>query len=203
MNAYISSARSSNSPTVPRVTLGPGAPDGMADFLAHAGIEIVPLVQRHRAQIYVDFCGAKPSGIDVISVELQSRNGGISRPSADLVTDNWMAAAGLVISAALRLKPVLLTANSDTVTAIKAAIGVATTQVPVVISGEIGTGKYNIARLIHHASRSPSPLLTVNCAAFDTIDLRGFCNGPGQGGLPQDSFWTKSANSVTWRRLNC
>ncbi|MBV8454639.1 MAG: sigma 54-interacting transcriptional regulator [Deltaproteobacteria bacterium] len=170
-----------NSDAVPRVTLGPGAPAGMADFIAHAGIELVPFVHRQRAQIYVDFCGARPTAIEIISIELQGEAGASSRPAADLVTNSWPAAACLVISTALGLKPVLLSADDEMLMAIKSAVGVATTHVPVVISGEIGSGKYNIARLIHHASRCGTPLLAVNCAAFDNVDLATVSNGRGQG----------------------
>ena len=167
--------------TVPRVTLGPGAPNGMADFIAHAGIEIVPLVHRQHAQIYVDFCGARPSAAEIINIELRSGVGSGSHLAADLVTECWPAAACLVISTALRLKPVLLTIDSTMLAAIKSAIGVAATHVPVVISGEIGTGKYNIARLIHRASRCDTPLLTVNCAAFDDVDFAPISNRQQQG----------------------
>jgi DNA-binding NtrC family response regulator len=160
-----------NGNTVPRVTLGPGAPDGMAEFIAHAGIEIVPLVHRQHAQIYVDFCGARPSAIEVINIDLHGGAGASSHPAADLATESWQAAACLVISTALRLKPALLTADRAMITAIKTAISVATTHVPVVINGEIGSGKYNLARLIHHVSRCATPLLTVSCAAFDKVDL--------------------------------
>ncbi len=160
-----------NGGAVPRVTLGPGVPDGMADFIAHAGIEIIPLIHRQHAQIYVDFCGARPSATEVINIDLHNRAGAGSRAEADLVTDSWPAAACLVISAALRLKPALLTADDAMLTAIRTAISVATTHVPVVINGEIGSGKYNIARLIHHANRCATPLLTVNCMAFDNVDL--------------------------------
>jgi DNA-binding NtrC family response regulator len=139
----------------------------------------VYLVHRQHAQIYVDFCGARPSAMEIVSIELDGGGAG-SRPAADLVTESWPAAACLVISTALRLKPVLLTADDGMITAIKAAIGVATTHVPVVINGEIGSGKYNIARLIHHASRCATPLLTVNCAAFENVDLNVVSNGPVQ-----------------------
>jgi DNA-binding NtrC family response regulator len=158
---------------VARVTLGPGAPDGMADFISHAGIEIIPLAHRQHAQLYVDFCGARPSATEVINIVLHNGVGNVSHSTADLVTESWPAAACLVISTALRLKPALLTADATMIAAIKTAISVATTHVPVVINGEIGSGKYNIARLIHHVSHSVIPLLTVNCAGFDIVDPAG------------------------------
>jgi transcriptional regulator of acetoin/glycerol metabolism len=154
----------------PRVVLGPGAPAEMADFLARAGVEVVALMQRHRASLYVDFVGAHPSGIEVLSIELQGRGTNASRPAADLVTESWPAAACLVISTALKLKPPLLTADPETLSVIKSAIGVAATQVPVVLCGEVGSGKYNLARLIHHASHCAGPLHSLNCASFDGLD---------------------------------
>jgi Sigma-54 interaction domain/Bacterial regulatory protein, Fis family len=166
--------------TVPRVTLGPGAPEGLADFLASAGIEIVPLVRRHHARIYVDFCGARPSGIEIISIQLQATRGPTFLSTADLVTDSWPPVASLVLSVALGLKPVVLTGDGQMITSIKSAIGVAATNVPVVICGETGSGKFNIARLIHHASRCAIPLLSVNCAAFENFELPPVSNAGGQ-----------------------
>ena len=37
--------------------------------------------------------------------------------------------------------------------------------------GEIGVGKYNLARLLHGASHSCGPLLTINCASLENIDI--------------------------------
>jgi transcriptional regulator of acetoin/glycerol metabolism len=154
----------------PRVVLGPGAPAEMADFLAHAGIEVVALMQKHRASLYVDFVGARPSAIEVLSIDLQGRGTSTSRPAADLMTESWQAAACLVMSMVLKLRPPLLTADPETLSVIKSAIGVAATQVPVVLCGEIGAGKYNLARLIHHASYCQGPLQSFNCASFDGLD---------------------------------
>src|SRR5580700_5364191 len=97
--------------TAPRVCLGPDAPAEMADFISRAGIEVLPYANKHRASIYVDFVGARPSGVEVISIDLVTRGARAPRATADLATDQWQAAACLVISQALRLKPILLTAD--------------------------------------------------------------------------------------------
>jgi DNA-binding NtrC family response regulator len=155
----------------PRVCLGPNAPVEMADFVARAGIEVLPFANKHRATLYVDFVGARPSGVEVLSLDLASKAARGARPTADLATDQWQTAACMVISQALRLKPTLLTADAVMLGAIRSATGVAASQVPVILSGEIGAGKYNLTRIIHSAGRRLGPLHTVSCASLQDIDV--------------------------------
>lgn len=170
MNSFAgASVRTTDEPVL-RVCLGTGAPEGMPDFLARAGIEAVGYAHRHNAPLFVDFVGARPTGVEVLSIDLTARDWRTARPNADLATDNGQAAASLVISHMLRLKPPLLGADSEMLSVIKSAMGVAGTHVPVILSGEIGTGKYNLARLIHSASRCRGPLLMVNCANLEDLD---------------------------------
>ena len=123
----------------------------MADFIARAGIEVVPFTNKQRATFYVDFVGARPAGVEVLSLDLATKGARAPRNTADLATDQWQTAACMVISQALRLKPMLLTADPAMLGAIRSAMGVAASQVPVILSGEIGAGKYAIARIIHSA----------------------------------------------------
>jgi len=155
---------------VPRVALGPGAPAAMAGFIAGAGIEVLPFTQRHAAGLYVDFVGARPSGTELLSIDLQGRSGGAPRFDADLITTEWQTAACLVISSVLRLRPPLTTEDRGMLAVIRSAIGVAGSPVPIIIAGEIGAGKYNLARLCHQASGSPGSLISLNCARFDELD---------------------------------
>src|ERR1039458_1180796 len=155
----------------PRVCLGPNAPVEMADFIARAGIEVLPYANKHRATMYVDFVGARPSGVEVLSLDLASKGSRAPRPTADLATEQWQTAACMVISQALRLKPVLLTADPAMLGAIRSAMGVAASQVPVILSGEIGSGKYNITRIIHAASRRKGPLHSISCASLQDVDV--------------------------------
>ena len=57
----------------PRVALGPGAPTEMAEFIGHAGVEVLPFTQRHSAALYVDFVGARPPGVELLSIDLSRR----------------------------------------------------------------------------------------------------------------------------------
>ncbi|MGH7881003.1 MAG: sigma 54-interacting transcriptional regulator, partial [Candidatus Binataceae bacterium] len=135
----------------PRIALGPGAPAELAEFIARAGIEVLPFTQRHAAALYVDFVGARPPGVELLSLDLNPRAGG-GRADADLATEDWQAGACLALSAALRLRPPLLTADPAMLAVVRSVLGVAASPVPVILSGEIGTGKYNLARLCHQAS---------------------------------------------------
>jgi DNA-binding NtrC family response regulator len=167
----------------PRVCLGPNAPAEMADFIARAGIEVLPYASKHRATMYVDFVGARPSGVEVLSLDLVSKGSRAPRTGADLATDQWQTAACMVISQALRLKPILLTADPAMLGAIRSAMGVAASQVPVILSGEIGSGKYNIARIIHGASRCNGPLHSISCASLADVDVENLIGTlPAAGG---------------------
>ena len=165
----VAAVRESADPRRP-VCLGTGAPEGMADFLMHAGLEVVPYAQRHHASLYVDFLGARPTGIEVLGIELTSKSGEPSRPYTHFATDNWQTAACFVLSHALRLSPPLLAGDTGMLSVIRSAMSVATSQVPVVLSGEIGVGKSALARLIHSASRCDALMLALNCSSLENVE---------------------------------
>lgn len=164
-------AGSAASPALPRVCLGQNAPAEMADFISRAGIEVLPYAHRSRASIFVDFVGARPTGMDVLSFDFTAKGERAPRATADLATDKWQAAALLVISHTMRLKPVLLSADAAMLSVLRSAMAAATSHLPIILNGEIGTGKYNVARLIHGASRYRGPLLSVSCASLQDVDV--------------------------------
>ncbi len=143
----------------------------MADFIARAGVEVLPYAHRSRASIYVNFVGARPTGMEVLSFDFTARGERAPRATADLATDKWQAAALLVISHALRLKPALLSADPPMLSVLRSAVAAATSHLPIILNGEIGTGKYNIARIIHSASRYRGPLLSVSCASLQDVEV--------------------------------
>ncbi len=160
-----------------RICLGRGAPEGMSDFLIRAGLEILPFNQKQHASLYVDFMGARPAGIPLLSIELAATSGRVSQPDADFTTDNWQCAASFILSHALKLQPPLLTIDNDIFAVIRSAMCVAPSPVPVIIAGEIGSGKQALARLIHRASRRNGGFAVVNCAA---LDAGGYGGEPGE-----------------------
>ncbi len=164
-------ATSAGAPAPPRVCLGQNAPAEMADFISRAGIEVLPYAARSRASIFVDFVGARPTGMEVLSFDFTAKGERAPRATADLATDKWQAAALLVISHTLRLKPVLLSADAVMLSVLRSAMAAATSHLPIILNGEIGTGKYNVARLIHSASRYRGPLLSVSCASLQDVDV--------------------------------
>jgi DNA-binding NtrC family response regulator len=155
----------------PRVCLGQNAPAEMAEFIARAGIEVLPYAHRSRASIYADFVGARPSGMEVLSFDFTAKGERAPRATADLATDKWQAAALLIISHALRLKPVVLSADAAMLSVLRSAIAAATSHLPIILDGEIGVGKYNVARIIHSASHNRGPLLSVSCASLQDVDI--------------------------------
>jgi len=157
-----------------RICLGMGAPEGLAEFLVQAGLDVLPFAQKHLASLYVDFLGAKPTGVPLLSIELQAKSGRGPRPDADFATDNWQSAACFILSHVLKLQPPLMTTDSEMLAMIRTAMSVAPSSVPVIITGEIGSGKQALARLIHTASRRRGAFTAVNCASWDSaINGRG------------------------------
>jgi DNA-binding NtrC family response regulator len=170
----ITQAVGASSATMPRVCLGQNGPAEMADFISRAGIEVLPYAHRSRASIYVDFVGARPTGMEVLSFDFTAKGERAPRATADLATDKWQAAGLLVISHALRLKPALLSADAAMLSVLRSAVAAATSHLPIILNGEIGTGKYNVARIIHSAhsaSRYRGPLLSVSCASLQDVDV--------------------------------
>jgi DNA-binding NtrC family response regulator len=163
------------------VCLGQNAPAEMADFIARAGILMVPYAQKSRASLYVDFIGARPAGVEVLSIDLIPKGERVPRTGADLATDKWESAALMVISHALRLKPVLLTGDSAMFSVLRSAMAASTSHhLPIILNGEIGCGKYNVARLIHSASRHPGPVVSINCASLQDVEVENLARAlPG------------------------
>lgn len=164
---------------IPRVCLGMEAPAEVAEFLRCAGVEVLPFGQKQHASLYVDFVGAQPSGVPLLSIQLAPAGTRQTRPHAHLVTDNPLTAGCLIISRLLRLQPPLLTADPAMLDVVRTALSAAPSPVPVIISGEIGLGKAVLARLIHTASRRQGPFVTLNCV---TLDSERAC-GDGSGAL--------------------
>lgn len=78
---------------------------------------------------------------------------------------------------------------------------VATSVLPVLLSGETGTGKERVARAIHERSRRPGTFVAVNCGAIPThlveSHLFGHKKGAFSGALTEEPGFVRTAHHGT------
>ena len=186
--ARTSAARSSGE----RVWLAPGLARSLEPLLSGLGIELLAPADRERATIRVESVDesvklfAAEGGTDAPSVRLRiQRADGRSheRPEqhsdeqSDEQSDNdaiefegpgcvW-AAASCVVSQAFGLSPPLLPADAAMFAVIRAAARAGQVDSPILVTGETGTGKELLVRLIHAASGRAGGMSSVNCAALN------------------------------------
>jgi len=96
-------------------------------------------------------------------------------------SDLW-AAASWVVSQAFGLERPLLTTDATMFAVIRAAVRAGRIDSPILVSGETGTGKELLVRLIHAASGRAGEMFTINCAALnESIVPRAPGDGPRAG----------------------
>ena len=81
------------------------------------------------------------------------------------------AAASCIVSQAFGLSPPLLTADAAMFAVIRAAARAGQVDSPILVTGETGTGKELLVRLIHAASGRAGGMASVNCAALNDLVL--------------------------------
>jgi transcriptional regulator of acetoin/glycerol metabolism len=77
------------------------------------------------------------------------------------------AAASCIVSLAFGLSPPILTADEAMFTVVRAAVRAGQVDSPILVTGETGTGKELLVRLIHAASGRAGGMSSVNCAALN------------------------------------
>jgi len=94
------------------------------------------------------------------------------------------AAASYVVSQAFGLAPPLLTTDAAMFALIRAATRAGQADSPILVTGETGTGKELLVRLIHAASGRTGGMSSVNCAALNDVALR-FDSAPPSESTPK------------------
>jgi transcriptional regulator of acetoin/glycerol metabolism len=182
-----------NAPTSgERVWLAPALLRLMGPLLSGLGIELLAAGDRERATIRVEALVTDgPAGLSTERLRIDRVGGGAhdaqdsqGTPDTQDTHDTqetheaiefegpgvW-AAASYVVSQAFGLAPPLLTTDAAMFALIRAATRAGQADSPILVTGETGTGKELLVRLIHAASGRTGGMSSVNCAALNDAAL--------------------------------
>ncbi len=159
-----------------RVWLAPALPRSMEPLLSGLGIELLAPNDRERATIRVEsveafesFAADGRAGGSTARLRIERADGRADRIDAiefEGPGGVW-AAASYIVSQAFGLSPPLLTADAAMFAVIRAATRAGQVDSPILVTGETGTGKELLVRLIHAASGRAGGMSSVNCAALN------------------------------------
>jgi DNA-binding NtrC family response regulator len=175
---------------VARVWLGPGSPRSIEPLLAGLGIELLAPLERERATLRVEaipadgHSGASTERLRIEHVGGGTRDTGETVDAVEFEESAMWAAASSVVSQAFGLYPPLLTADQAMFAVVRAAARAGQVDSPILITGETGTGKELLVRLIHAAGGRTGGLSSVNCAALNDSAMPSEPvpgNAPGDG----------------------
>jgi DNA-binding NtrC family response regulator len=165
-----------------RVWLAPSVARSMEPLLAGLGIELLAALDRESATIRVEPVTAEGcTGVPTGRLRIESVGGPADTHDGNVTIEfeepgSW-AAASYVVSRAFGLSPPLLTADAAMFAVIRAAARAGQVDSPILVTGETGTGKELVVRLIHAASGRAGGMFSVNCAALNGAVLT---NAPGE-----------------------
>jgi DNA-binding NtrC family response regulator len=167
-----------------RVWLAPAVPRSMEPLLSGLGIELLAPGDRERATIRVEALAADGgAGLSTERLRIDRVGGGThdaqdaqdaqdTRDAIEFEGPGLWAAASYVVSQAFGLAPPLLTTDAAMFALIRAATRAGQADSPILVTGETGTGKELLVRLIHAASGRAGGMSSVNCAALNDVALR-------------------------------
>src|SRR5581483_5276487 len=144
-----------------RVFLEEGVSQRVAPLLSALGVELTSAAEGQGATLRAEFIrGANAAH----RLRLYRADVG---DALEFDVPNACAAASAILSHALNLPSPLLTADEGMFAVLRAAVRTARTDSPIVLTGETGTGKELLVRLIHAASGRAGGMFSVNCAALN------------------------------------
>ncbi len=182
-----------NAPTSgERVWLAPALSRLMGPLLSGLGIELLAPGDRERATIRVEALVTDgPAGLSTERLRIDRVGGGAhdaqdsqgtrhthetqetqeKKDAIEFEGPGVWAAASYVVSQAFGLAPPLLTTDAAMFALIRAATRAGQADSPILVTGETGTGKELLVRLIHAASGRTGGMSSVNCAALNDAAL--------------------------------
>ena len=155
-------------------------------LLSTLGVETLSRPGRDEAQLRVEFLGdigrTHGSAPRLRVYRSADQDGG---DATEFEASNACAAASFIFSEALGLALPLLAGDETMFALIRTVVRAAQADSPIVVTGETGTGKELLVRMIHGASLRAGGIFSVNCAALnDTVaanERRGI-DGAASGG---------------------
>lgn len=153
-----------------RISLSGDAPPETAVLLADGGIEIVAPHDSAAAGLAIDFqptSGPPNSRGEWMTVRSWAPQANL--PSANFAAANAIEAASFILWQASGAAAPMLTGDRRTYVAIARAMTAAPLRVPILVEGEIGTGKQLLVRLVHGLRGEGGALVSVNCSVSDSV----------------------------------
>lgn len=154
----------------------------VAPLLSGIGIELLALADRERATVRVESITAAGRGGAAAQRLRIERHEGAAGGEVEFDAPNVWAAASCIVSQAFGLSPPLLTADVAMFAVIRAATRAAQLDSPILVTGQTGTGKELLVRLIHAASGRAGDVFSVNCAALSDAALADTPDDATRGG---------------------
>src|ERR1700687_501744 len=153
----------------------------MEPLLSGLGIELLAAHDRKHATIRIESLAGSGRARS-FSVGLLVERGEDGPDGAiEFEGPNVWAAASCIVSQAFGLFPPLLTADVRMFAVIRAAARAAQVGSPILVTGETGTGKELLVRLIHAASGRTGRMFSINCAALNDTTVADAPDGAGRG----------------------
>src|ERR1700730_12601661 len=164
-----------------RIWLSEELSQQMEPLLSGLGIELLAAHDRKHATIRIESL-AGPDSASSFSGGLRIERGEDGAEGAiEFEGQNVWAAASCIVSQAFGLFPPLLTADVKMFAVIRAAARAAQVGSPILVTGETGTGKELLVRLIHAASGRAGGMFSINCAALNDTTVADAFDGAGRG----------------------
>jgi DNA-binding NtrC family response regulator len=157
-----------------KLWISPPLADAMRPMLGGLAPQLLETDDRDLATLRVKPAGTHPrqaGDVGAIRIELADAERPNPTDFVEFELPGLLPAASYIVSRAFGINPLLLTADPAMFSVMRAAARAGQVDSPVLVSGETGTGKELIVRLIHAASHRAGRINCMNCAALNESAL--------------------------------